>query len=531
MADSRRWLRRARRAFARIQQFRPLQVPDAPAQAAHDPWPGDAARGARMVKGELDVAGTIRAVRPGTWNQGDGQQVARAEVHGFTWLRDLRALGTDAARGRARTLIADWIGAQHADPIIERPDVVGARIAAWLGHYDFFAASADDGFRRKLMSRVAADAVTLAAALPAEELDARALTALKGLIAASVALPEHPALLTRALRFLPQEISRQILPDGCHAERSPAAQLAALKDLIEIRSLLQSINAAQPAPVTSAIERMVLALRAMRHGDGGLVLFNGSKEEGPELIDLVLTQAGRTGRAPTALADGGFYRLAAGRSVLIVDAGAPAPRGLDRFAHAGTLAFELSIGRERLVVNCGAAPAASDARRDALRATAAHSTLVIADVNSSEITPEGLGRRPEKVEVERQEASGAHWLEASHDGWLKPFGAIHRRRLYMAESGEDVRGEDAVEAAQPQPFAVRFHLHPDVTASLQQDGEAALLQLSSGGGWRLRAEGARMTLEESIYLGHNEARRAEQVVLSGYADGAQQVKWAISKVG
>ncbi|MGH7086105.1 MAG: hypothetical protein ACREFN_14060, partial [Acetobacteraceae bacterium] len=68
MADSRRWLRRARRAFARIQQFRPLQVPDAPAQAAHDPWPGDAARGARMVKGELDVAGTIRAVRPGTWN-------------------------------------------------------------------------------------------------------------------------------------------------------------------------------------------------------------------------------------------------------------------------------------------------------------------------------------------------------------------------------------------------------------------------------------------------------------------------------
>ncbi|MGH7068366.1 MAG: heparinase II/III domain-containing protein, partial [Acetobacteraceae bacterium] len=186
---------------------------------------------------------------------------------------------------------------------------------------------------------------------------------------------------------------------------------------------------------------------------------------------------------------------------------------------------------ERLVVNCGAAPAASDARRDALRATAAHSTLVIADVNSSEIAPEGLGRRPEKVEVERQEASGAHWLETSHDGWSKPFGAIHRRRLYMAESGEDVRGEDAVEAEAPQPFTIRFHLHPTVTASLQQDGEAALLRLPSGGGWRLRADGAGMTLEESIYFGNNEARRAEQVVLNGYAEGTQQVKWAISKVG
>ena len=50
----------------------------------------------------------------------------------------------------------------------------------------------------------------------------------------------------------------------------------------------------------------------------------------------------------------------------------------------------------------------------------------------------------------------------------------------MAESGEDIRGEDAVEAAQPQPFTVRFHLHPNVSASLQQDGEAVLLRLPTG---------------------------------------------------
>ena len=40
-----------------------------------------------------------------------------------------------------------------------------------------------------------------------------------------------------------------------------------------------------------------------------------------------------------------------------------------------------------------------------------------------------------------------------------------------------------------------------------------------------------MSLEESIYLGGLEPRRSEQVVLTGYADGPQQVKWAISKVG
>ena len=276
---------------------------------------------------------------------------------------------------------------------------------------------------------------------------------------------------------------------------------------------------------------MAPALRVLRHADGGLALFNGSKETSAALIDLALSQSGRNVRAPSALNEGGFHRLQAGRSLLIMDCGVPAAPKLDRFAHAGTLSFELSIGRDRLIVNCGADPAGPGEWRDACRATAAHSTLVIADTNSAELRPDGLARRPESVVVQRQEANGAHWLDASHDGYRRPFGAIHHRRLYMAESGEDIRGEDAVEAASPQPYVVRFHLHPDVDASLQQDGEAVLLRLPGGGGWRLRADGARISLEESVYLGGTELRRSEQVVLTGYQDGPQQVKWAITKVG
>jgi uncharacterized heparinase superfamily protein len=525
------WVRSVRRRLARLPSLSMTRVPDAPALPVRDPWPGDAARGADLLKGMLSLGGSVVELRVGGFADIGGTPMLRAAAHGFTWLRDLRALGTDAARMRARALVTEWMATPHSDPLAERPDVAGARIAAWLGHYDFFAASADDGFRHQLMARLVADARGLAAGLPTEELDARAFTALKGLIAAAVALPDHAAFLTRALRVLPQELARQILPDGCHAERSPAQLMAVLQDLTEIRALLQAAQAQPPQALGSAIERMGPALRGLRHGDGGLALFNGSKEESAALVELVLAQAGRGGRAPSVLADGGFQRLQAGRSVLIVDSGVPAPAKIDRFAHAGTLSFELSIGRDRMIVNCGAAPAAGPEWRDASRSTAAHSTLVIADTNSSELKPEGLGRRPERVEVQRQEAAGAHWLEVSHDGYRKPFGAIHRRRLYLAESGEDIRGEDVVEAATPQPYVVRFHLHPNVDASLQQDGGAVLLRLPSGSGWRLRADGMRLTLEESIYLGGPEPRRSEQVVLGGFQDGPQTVKWAITKVG
>jgi uncharacterized heparinase superfamily protein len=194
----------------------------------------------------------------------------------------------------------------------------------------------------------------------------------------------------------------------------------------------------------------------------------------------------------------------------------------------------MSVGRDRMIVNCGAAPAAEGEWRDALRATAAHSTLVLADTNSAELKDEGLGRRPERVEADRHESEGAQWLDASHDGWRRTFGSVHRRRLYLAPTGDDLRGEDVVEtpeqgAGRPPGFAVRFHLHPAVAASLQQDGEGALLRLPSGQGWRLRANGARVAVEESIYLGGAEARRSSQVVLSA-EPGTDTVQWAISRI-
>ncbi|MBR0682981.1 heparinase [Roseomonas eburnea] len=536
-------MRGARQKLARL---RPVRVPEAPARAFRDLWPGDAARGARLLRGEFETLGTARLLRPGMdgaegWDTASGTPAWRAAAHGFTWMRDLRALGTDAARLHARALTADWLARGAEESVADAPEVAGSRLSAWLGHWDFFAATAEDSFRRAVMTRLAQDARDLSAALPAEAEHRGALAALKGAMAAAIAL-EEDAYLQRAARFLPAEIERQFHPDGGHVERSPSMQLLALQDLIEIRNLLHGAGMEPPPHLAAALDRAAPALRLFRHGDGGLALFNGTRDESSALLDLVLTQGQARGRAPLDLPETGFQRLQAGRTLVIVDTGAPPagradagdgglPAGADRYAHAGTLAFEMSVGRDRLIVNCGAAPAAEDSWRDALRSTAAHSTLVLSDTNSSELRPEGLGRRPGQVETARHEAAGAQWLEASHDGWRRSFGAVHRRRLYMAESGDDLRGEDMVEvagdAALP-PFLLRFHLHPGVVASLLQDESAALLRLPSGIGWKIRAKGARVALEESVYLGL-EPRRSNQVVLVA-EEGETSVQWAITRV-
>ena len=313
---ARHLLRGARRLLARLPSLSMARVPDAPAQPVRDRWPGDPARGAAILKGEIERGFMRGSLRPGVFSQNPSPRPLRVMVHGFVWLRDLRALGTDAARMRARALVSDWIATPKLDPIANRADVAGARIAAWLGHYDFFAASADDLFRQKLMARLLADARALAAAMPPEQVDARAFGALRGLIAAAIALPEHDGFLSRALRFLPQEIDRQIFADGCHCERSPAQLLAVLQDLTDISALLKAGQAAAPPSLGQAIDRLAPALRALRHPDGGLSLFNGSKELDLAHIELALAQAGRATRGPSAMNQGGFHRMQAGKSVM-----------------------------------------------------------------------------------------------------------------------------------------------------------------------------------------------------------------------
>jgi uncharacterized heparinase superfamily protein len=68
-----------------------------------------------------------------------------------------------------------------------------------------------------------------------------------------------------------------------------------------------------------------------------------------------------------------------------------------------------------------------------------------------------------------------------------------------------------------------------VLATPQIDDQAVLLKLPSNQFWRLRAKGAKVAVEESLYLGGGEPRRTSQIVLTA-EPGANTVQWAIGRV-
>ncbi|MFM2128638.1 MAG: hypothetical protein RL477_184, partial [Pseudomonadota bacterium] len=515
-------------------------VPRAIANVPIDPWPGDAARGRAIITGNFAFAGRTIRVTPPTqgagpglalWAPADAGPDWLAALHGFAWLRDLRVAGGEAARETARRLVADWIARhQRGRRMPWRPDVLAARLVAWISSADVILQGGEPAFERAFMTSLALQGRHLLRAGTGGQSGSRLLTVLKGQVFAAAALFGGGRRLKRTLARLERELERQVLSDGGHIERSTAQQFSVLRDLVDIRAMLISGGHTVPNLVQRSIDRMAPMLRFFRHGDGGLALFNDSGEGEAWLVDMVLTRAEAPGKPLASAPHSGFERVAVNRTLLICDIGTPPPPGARDHTFAGTLSFEMSIGKERMVVNCGGGPGLGAAWRQALRATAAHSTLTLADTNSTEILEapgrgSEIGKHPGKVTRQRAEAEGATWLDGSHDGYLKGFGLIHRRRLWIAAGGEEVRGEDilfppgqetgtpapaAPDAAEksiwpwrrgrPRSFAVRFHLHPGVSAQALQDSGAVLLRLPSGAGWRFRAEGGNVEVDETIYV-------------------------------
>jgi uncharacterized heparinase superfamily protein len=509
---------------------RPTRLERAPT----DMWPGDAGRGTAILQGEFAFAGRTLGLSEPPWDPDGVSRRWRAEAHGFGWIGDLRAVGGDGARMRARELVLDWIKSQSRwQPLTWRPDVLGARIANWLGQSEYLCAGAEEPFRSLFFESLARQSRHLVRSARFANPGSDRIVVLKGLIFAGLAMAPQRRRLARWLRWLEHEIDQQILGDGGHVERSPAVQFAVLRHLIDIRTAIRDAQAEMPPKLQTAIDRMAPMLRFWRHGDGGLALFNDSTEDEGWLIDVALTRAEARGKPLDSAPHSGFERLTANRTLVIMDTGAPPPPGLDSHAHAGTLSVEVSVGKERLVVNCGAHADDTADWRTAQRATAAHSAVTVEDINSAQVlSGGGLGNRPRRVTVNRREADGNTWIDASHDGFTKSLGLVHHRRLYLSANGGDLRGEDTLSGTGNHAFTVRFHLHPTVQASLVQDGSAVLLRTGGGGGWRMRASGGAIGLQESVYLGlGGQVRRSEQIVLSGATQNGQgQVKWAFARL-
>lgn len=450
-------------------------------------------------------------------------------LHRFEWLSALFGHGPEAA-DLARFLVDDWIeryGGFHS--FFWRLSPLVVRVWEWmLAGPGLFETGTADQCQLRLMT-LARQIDSIDECLETCTDPATRWRASCVLVASALCLKDGRGV-EGALAQLETECIAQILPDGGHVSRSPEMLMGALADLITLRDAIARADRPVPDFMTKWIPRMGAMLNFFRLGDGGLCPFNAGSETRPEAVSAILDALDDTPRKFSFAMKSGFQKLSKKQLCLVLDAGAAPPSLFAGQAHSGALGFELSDGPARIVTSCGFSPEVNLDWQAAVRRTGAHSTLSLAGRDASKfstfeptrlLTPEG----PDGISAKRLEEADEIWLDAQHAGWKDRYGLIHRRRLFMSGSGEQLTGEDSIVRPISQApddegkfvsFDIRFHLHPGIRATTKSD--AIELVCETGEVWRFRTTHPGTRLELSRYLGRGLVEPTVQIVMSGRAD-------------
>jgi len=467
-------------------------------------------------------------------------------LDGFGWLRHLRAADSPMARSSARILVADFIRLRKAngDPAWA-PAVVARRLLSWISASPFLLEGADLAFYRRFLRAIGQHGryllVGLHGGFPAEE---RLLPAI-AICALALSSDAKPRLTRIGIRALAVETKRCVLEDGGHVSRSPRAIVDLLLDLLPLRHLFLAKNLAPPEALQSTIGRSLPFLRLLRLGDGNLGLFHGMGYMPADSLAIVFRYEPAAGEPLLGAPASGYERLTGGSAVLLVDVGGPPPFSFSRAAHASALAFELSDGPWRIVVNCGTPLSGSAAAREASRHTAAHSTLTIADTSSSVFEARNgrsangaaIIEEPPAPRLLREADEAGTRLTAMHAGYTRRFGLLHERGLAMTKDGTALHGLDGLLDADPKrpagavAYALRFHLHPQVRASLDARDGSVMLDPPNGASWRFEVAGQRPVIEDSIfYAAPDGAGRTRQIVIDTQSSLSREIAWRFTRV-
>lgn len=319
----------------------------------------------------------------------------------------------------------------------------------------------------------------------------------KGLVFAGLFFsgPAAEALASHGIAIYRDQLDEQVLADGGHFELSPMYHALLLEDLLDLINLDAAyghrLDPALRRKIEGLAARMLGWLAVMTHPDGEIALFNDAAFAIAGTPGELAAYAARLGIAGepgagirasddglTHLAASGYLRVEKADAVAFLDCAAIGPDYLPGHAHADTLSFELSLARERVIVNGGTSVYGTGAERQRQRGTAAHSTVSVDSADSSEMWSGFRVARRARVTALSANAGAVHEVSASHDGYRRlPGRNMHSRTWRMDDHSLTI--DDQVSGAHRSAVA-RFHLAPGASWIAEPGNRAGRIVTATG---------------------------------------------------
>lgn len=268
----------------------------------------------------------------------------------------------------------------------------------------------------------------------------------------------------KAKEILEAELREQILDDGGHFELSPMYHqiiLFRILELIEYYSLSPRVDEPFLEFIKNKTNPMLSWLKAITFRNGDIPHLNDSADEitlrSTQLFEFAKT-LGLEEPARIKLKTSGYRKFETQHYECVVDVGPVGPSYQPGHSHADALTFILYSQNRPVLVEAGTSTYQIGERRKYERSTAAHNTVVVGGRNQSEVWGGfRVGKRATVNILSENEST----VIASHDGYYKAFGILHKRSFYFEENNLEII--DEIESIEGKFY---LHFHPNCHVSL-----------------------------------------------------------------
>lgn len=486
-------------------------------------WQPDAAR--RLIEaGEISFLKQTSATTQLSWSVRELGRIRLYELNYCDFLNvDLtRRSDEPLLRAALRIALTWWQQNSTGRELGWEPFPLSLRIVNWVKFVIRNAARAEEleeSLLAQMLSSLRIQVLSLEERLERDLLANHLLKNIKALMFAGALLeaPESRRWWIMGENLLKGQLREQILSDGGHVERSPMYHVWLLEHLLDLEELVSS----SPRPVSCALQisdcvtQMSNFLHQILHPDGEIPLFNDSAfsfitRPTAEVLSRAQLKLGKFPEARpgvSVLSKTGYavIREPISESYLIFDCGPLGPDYQPGHGHCDVLSYELSLNKQRAVVDTGVSTYEIGQDRHYERSTAAHNTLRIDGEEQAEIWGGfRVGRRPRVSRIQSGAIQEMHYVRGTHFGY-RYLGVIHSRTIILAPDNSWIV-VDSLQGSGRHRVESFVHFHPAIRVEPRPNGASASAELSAAQ-WIIHSPNSRYFLR-NLHEGRFVARES-----------------------
>jgi len=461
------------------------------------------------------------------------------EIHNFLWLNLIDRKND----GKSLQKIIDvWMfkNSKYKRNVWES-SVISKRIISWILNVDIILNNGSFYFKRNFLNSIIAQTNHLKKNIKFEKNYSKRIEILTALLLSGLVFKEYINNFNIGIKELEKLVKNYFDDDGFPLTRNPSDLIFFLKYLILCKKCIEDAQQYVPEFLDIIIDKNLLCIKNILTPSNQVPLFNGGTEHNLEQFDKFLDDLDYKSKDKKNII-GGIHTFAIKNSAIFFDVGEPPKKGFSKSYQSGPLSFEYYLDGEKIITNCGFGSNISSKAELLSRLTSAQSTLTLDDTSVTKFERNKLINRIFGNSIKNTfkinnldlvENKDQIKFTASHNGYEKKFGSIHKRELSIDKLNGKLTGWDEIikkKDGRPLNYSLRFHLYPGLTAVKTMGGNSVLIQISKNKSLIFTVVDEPILLEKSIFLGGNKILDNTCITVSGnLVNKDKNIRWEIKK--